>query len=155
LLTLRDFDYGVANGASYVKTAEAKAKKAARAQTNSTSGIESVLADMRGGSTLVLDRLHEREPKLARLCRGLEAEAGDRFPTNCYLTPPNGAGFTPHWDNHDVFILQVVGSKHWKVEKERRRLPGLSETMTEEEGRVVRPGADSFTLNQGDLIYIP
>src|SRR5215467_15049907 len=67
LLTLRDFDYGVANGGSYVKTAEAKTKKAARAQTNSTSGIESVLAEMRGGSTLVLDRLHEREPKLARL----------------------------------------------------------------------------------------
>jgi len=155
LLTLRDFDYAVANGASHVKTAEAKSKKAGTAETQSTSGLETLLADMRGGSTLVLDRLHQREPKLGRLCRLLEAEIGHRFQTNCYLTPPHGAGFTPHWDNHDVFILQVEGSKHWKVEKERRRLPGLSEYMGEDEGRFVKPDADSFTLNKGDLIYIP
>jgi hypothetical protein len=138
-----------------VKTAEAKTKKAAKTETVSTSGLEAILADMRGGSTLILDRLHEREPKLGQLCRVLEAEIGHRFQTNCYLTPPNGAGFTPHWDNHDVFILQVVGSKHWKMERERRRLPGLSESMSAAEGRFIKPDSDSFTLNQGDLIYIP
>ena len=155
LLTLEDFDRGIATTTSYVKTAEAKSKKNAKLGSGS-SERERLLADMRGGSTLVLDQFQDREPKLGLLCRRLEQELSHRFQTNCYLTPPQGAGFTPHWDNHDVFVLQVFGSKHWKVEKQRRRLPGKSDFMAEEEGRTVREeDAFSFTLNQGDMIYIP
>jgi len=154
-LTIEDFDRHIASNTSYVKTAEAKNKKNVRTETDSTKGVERLLEQMWGGATLVLDQLQTREPKLDRLCRALQHELGYPFQTNCYLTPPNGAGFTPHWDNHDVFILQVLGSKHWKLEHERRRLPGRSDYMTEEEGRVVKKDADSFTLKQGDLIYIP
>jgi ribosomal protein L16 Arg81 hydroxylase len=154
LLTLDDFDHHTAH-AQAVKAAEAKSKKSAKYTGNTTSLMHSVRADMRKGMTLVLDRLHEREPKLGLLVRVLEQEFGHRFQTNCYLTPPHGAGFTPHWDNHDVFVLQVLGSKKWQLEMQRRRLPGKTETMTEEEGREIRPGAESFTLEQGDLLYIP
>jgi ribosomal protein L16 Arg81 hydroxylase len=155
LLTLEDFDRHVASTPSYVKTAEAKSKTNGKTETDSTKGVENLLARMWNGSTLVLDQLQRHEPKLGHVCRILQRELGFPFQTNCYLTPANGAGFTPHWDNHDVFILQVVGSKHWKVEHERRRLPGRSDNMTEEEGRFIREGAASFTLKQGDLIYIP
>ena len=154
-LTLEDFDRHIASNTSYVKTAEAKTKSNARTETDSTKGVEKLLEQMWSGATLVLDQLHQREPKLGHLCRTLQRELGYPLQTNCYLTPPNGAGFTPHWDNHDVFILQVLGSKRWKVENERRRLPGRSDYMTEEEGRVVKKDAASFTLKQGDLIYIP
>jgi lysine-specific demethylase/histidyl-hydroxylase NO66 len=34
---------------------------------------------------------------------------------NAYLTPPAQAGFPPHFDNTDLFILQVAGSKEWCV----------------------------------------
>jgi ribosomal protein L16 Arg81 hydroxylase len=81
-------------------------------------------------------------------------EFGHRFQTNLYLTPPNGKGFSPHWDNHDVFILQVVGSKRWKIEKERRTFPDKWAQMPDE-GREIRAPAYEFTLKQGDLIYIP
>jgi ribosomal protein L16 Arg81 hydroxylase len=84
----------------------------------------------------------------------LGQELGHRFQTNLYLTPPNGKGFTPHWDNHDVFVLQVVGSKHWKIEKDRRALPHPLDTMGDE-GRELRGELLSFTLKQGDVIYIP
>ena len=84
----------------------------------------------------------------------LGPEFGHRFQTNLYLTPPQGKGFSPHWDNHDVFIIQVVGSKHWKIEKERRCFPDKNETMGDE-GREIRGEVHSFTLEQGDLIYIP
>jgi ribosomal protein L16 Arg81 hydroxylase len=138
----------IATATSYVKTAEAKSKKNAR-HGSENSERERLLADMRGGSTLVLDQLQQREPKLGLLCRLLEQELGHRFQTNCYLTPPQGAGFTPHWDNHDVFVLQAYGFKHWKVEKQRRRLPGRSEYMVEEEGRDIRQeDAFSFTLTR-------
>ena len=109
---------------------------------------------MRDGGTLVLDQLHHREPRLRLLCRVLAAEFGHRFQTNLYLTPAHGQGFKPHWDNHDVFILQVVGSKDWKIEKQRRALPHKGDKM-DDEGRELRGDLQSFLLEQGDLIYIP
>ena len=154
-LTLEDFDRHIAATPSYVKTAEAKTKTNARTELDSTKGVEKLLEQMWSGATLVLDQLQKAEPKLNHLCLVLQRELGYKFQTNCYLTPPNGAGFTPHWDNHDVFILQVLGSKRWKVEHQRRRLPGRTEYMSDEEGRFIKEGAAAFTLKQGDLIYIP
>lgn len=154
LFTLRDFDEAIIRSPDYVKLANASTSKNVSYRNAMTQGIEAVLQDMRAGGTLVLDQLHVRDPKLGLLCRVLAAEMGHRFQTNLYLTPPNGRGFTPHWDNHDVFILQVVGSKHWKIEKQRRTCPGKGESM-DNEGRELRGDVDSFVLEQGDLIYIP
>jgi ribosomal protein L16 Arg81 hydroxylase len=154
LFSVRDFDEAITRGPDYVKIANATTKKNAQYKADMTPGLEATLADMRDGGTLVLDQLHNREPKLGLLCRVLAEEIGHMFQTNLYLTPPHGKGFAPHWDNHDVFILQVVGSKHWHVEKERRTFPRQKETMGEE-GRELRGDLLSFTIEQGDVIYIP
>jgi hypothetical protein len=139
-----------------VKVAEASKKKNVHHEGKTTFGLEAVLADMRDGGTLVMDALNQREPKLKLLCRLLEQQLSYRFQTNLYLTPPKGQGFTPHWDNHDVFILQVHGSKHWKIEKRRRTFPADDQQMSNaDEERVLASDFDAFTLNQGDLIYIP
>jgi hypothetical protein len=137
-----------------VKMANAASQKFQSYRGEMTQGLEAVLGDMRAGGTLVLDQLHRREPKLSRLCRVLASELGHRFQTNLYLTPPNGKGFTAHWDNHDVFILQVVGSKHWKIDKNRRTYPSKSEVIRDEE-RELRGDQHSFLLEQGDIVYIP
>jgi ribosomal protein L16 Arg81 hydroxylase len=119
------------------------------------SGLERSFTEMRGGATLVLDSLHQHDAKLGLLCRLLDQQLGHRHQTNLYLTPPNGQGFTPHWDNHDVFILQVMGSKHWRVEKQhRRKLPFHDEKILDEARQLVGE-RDAFTLNQGDMVYIP
>jgi hypothetical protein len=116
--------------------------------------LEAVLADMRDGGTLVLDQLHEKEPKLGLLCRLLAQELGHNFKTELFLTPPHGKGSSPHWDNVDVFVLQVLGSKHWRIENERRVFPIRPEKMGDD---VRQFGGDvtSVTVNQGDLVYIP
>ena len=154
LFTLEDFEEAISRAPDYVKLANAEINKNVSYKGVMTEGLEAVLADMRAGGTLILDQLHHREPKLSLLCRVLAAELGHRFQTNLYLTPSSGKGFLPHWDNHDVFILQTVGSKNWKLEKQRRVLPAKGETM-DKEGRELRGEFDSFVLEQGDLIYIP
>ena len=153
LFTLQDFDDAITRDPSYVKLANAATKKNLSYKP-SAPGLEAVIADLRDGGTVVLDQLHNKEPKLNLLCRALAPEFGHRFQTNLYLTPPKGKGFSPHWDNHDVFILQVVGSKKWMIEKTRRALPSKGETM-DDEGRELRGELLTFTLNQGDIIYIP
>lgn len=153
LFTLDDFDEAITRSPSYVKLANAENKKNQQYKPV-VEGLEAVLADMREGGTLVLDQLHNTDPKLSLLCRALAPELGHKFQTNLYLTPPHGKGFTPHWDNHDVFILQVLGSKHWKLETTRRKLPEPGESMGNE-GRELRGEPTAFTVRQGDLIYIP
>jgi ribosomal protein L16 Arg81 hydroxylase len=154
LFDVRDFDLAVASAPAYVKVAKASTKKNRKHDGGTTAGLENVLADMRDGATLALDGLNKRHEKLGLLCRLLSRELGHPFQTNLYLTPPNGQGFTPHWDNHDVFILQVFGKKKWWVEKQRRTLPSRKEHMGDE-GRELAPDSRSFTLAQGDMIYIP
>jgi bifunctional lysine-specific demethylase and histidyl-hydroxylase MINA len=154
LFTLQDFDSSVRRSNGYVKTAEATTKKTARHHGVSPTALEHVLTDMRDGATLILDSVHQFNTKLGQMCRMLGQDTGFYYQTNIYLTPANGKGFAPHWDNHDVFIMQVVGRKHWKVEKTRRTLP-LKDANIEDEGRELRGEVYEFTLEQGDTVYIP
>jgi hypothetical protein len=154
LFTLRDLDEAVTRSPDYIKLSDAATKMSTSYIAPTVSGLETILADMRDGGTLVLDHLELREPKLGLVCRLLAQELGHRFQTNLYLTPPQGKGSIPHWDNHDVFILQVMGSKRWTIEKERRAFPGKGDKMGSA-GREFRGELNSFTVNEGDLIYIP
>ena len=155
IFTLQDFDDAIARGPAYVKVANDEAKQQfAQHVGGTTPALDAIFADMRNGYTLVLDQLHRRDPKLGLLCRTLAPEFGHRLATNLYLTPPGGKGFGAHWDNHDVFILQTVGSKVWHIEMERRIFPARNDKMGAD-GRELRGNINTFTLKQGDLIYIP
>ena len=47
------------------------------------------------------------------LCSCLQEHFG--FPVGCsaYLTPASAQGFPPHYDDVEVFVLQLQGSKRW------------------------------------------
>jgi ribosomal protein L16 Arg81 hydroxylase len=154
LFTLQDFDESIARAPGYVKTAEAVTNKHAKHHGKTPTALERVLSDMNEGCTLILDGMNQFDPKLKSLCQRLWQETGYAYQTNIYLTPPSGKGFSAHWDNHDVFVMQVLGSKNWKVEKERRTLPEKTQNI-EEEGREFRGDVYEFTLQQGDMVYIP
>ncbi len=67
------------------------------------------------GATIVLESLHRYWSPLTDFCRDLELSLGHRLQVNAYITPPGSQGFDVHRDTHDVFVLQVSGSKHWIV----------------------------------------
>lgn len=67
------------------------------------------------GATIVLESLHRYWVPLTDFCRELELSLGHRLQVNAYITPPASQGFAVHRDDHDVFVLQVSGSKHWIV----------------------------------------
>ena len=106
------------------------------------------------GSTIILPQLHERIPKLAKLTRALESYFTLRTQTNIYVTPGHSQGFKPHWDTHDVFILQVQGRKRWRLYESIFELPHRSQPFQlgeHEAGEVT----DEFVLEAGDTLYIP
>jgi len=154
LFSLQDFDTATSSISNYVKMVEATANKKVRHHGPGATSKDRILSDMHEGSTLVLDSVQDYEPKLGLMCRKLSQQSGFRFQTNLYLTPANGKGFTPHWDNHDVFVLQVMGSKHWTVEKNRRLFPEKG-SIIPDLNRQFEGDLDTFTLEVGDMVYIP
>ena len=106
------------------------------------------------GATIVLNQFHASHPPLADLCAGLELEFSGPFQTNVYLTPPRARGFKAHFDTHDVFILQLHGSKHWRLYGTPIVLP-LSGQGNEAVQYDPGPPVTEFDLNAGDTLYIP
>lgn len=106
------------------------------------------------GATLIFDHLHTRVPALARLCTALGQALSSRMQANVYFTPPDSQGFRPHWDTHDVFVLQVSGSKQWRIYDTKIPLPLQGQKFDAEKDR---PGdvSDEFELQAGDIVYIP
>ncbi|MFT4681081.1 MAG: ribosomal protein L16 Arg81 hydroxylase [Flavobacteriales bacterium] len=106
------------------------------------------------GCTMVFSALHEHVPELARFCDQMTKYFSHSFQTNIYLTPANAQGFKPHYDTHDVFILQVDGSKKWRLYDTPIE---LSLKSTPFELDKIEPGeiSQEFTLNAGDMLYIP
>jgi bifunctional lysine-specific demethylase and histidyl-hydroxylase NO66 len=80
-----------------------------------TLDVASVRDDFADGYTIVLDRVEQYVRTIGTLARSLEVELN--FPTqvNTYITPPQSTGLVPHYDDHDVLILQIQGSKTWHL----------------------------------------
>ncbi|MFF0024486.1 cupin domain-containing protein [Streptomyces sp. NPDC005496] len=103
------------------------------------------------GYTVVINKVHCRESAVAGLCRALENALHHPVGANLYLTPRNGQGFAPHMDTHDVFILQLHGTKEWHVGNPLRHLP----LPLDEQGEVELLDFRKFTLTPGDVLYLP
>ena len=74
-----------------------------------------MLAALDDGATLVLQALHRTWPPLVEFGARLAAELGHPVQINAYITPPQNQGFAPHYDVHDVFVLQIAGRKRWRI----------------------------------------
>lgn len=112
-----------------------------------------VARNYRTGATVVFNQLHNNDKRLADFCRKLERLFGCHVQTNLYLTPPNEQGFRTHYDNHDVFIVQITGEKRWTIYSAPVDTPYRGENFSLEEV----PGEEKtvFTLKSGDVAYIP
>jgi ribosomal protein L16 Arg81 hydroxylase len=106
------------------------------------------------GATLILPQLNRRERALADLCRSLEAELSHPAQTNIYLTPQTAQGFQTHFDNHDVFVLQVEGTKRWRLYDAPAGVVFRGERFTPG-GYEAGALREDLVLNPGDVLYVP
>jgi len=106
------------------------------------------------GATIILPQLHLADEKLAQFSSSLEKELSCKVQTNAYLTPTSSQGFSTHYDDHDVFIIQVSGKKKWRLYQKPIDNPYSGEQF---KAGVYEPGAldQDFILKAGDCVYIP
>ncbi len=116
--------------------------------------VDKLFSLMRDGASLVISGGHKSIPGLTSFITALERELKFCIQINIYITPPQSQGLPLHYDTHDVFILQISGSKHWRlydspekspVRQQRFRTGNYSQTDLQR----------SFDLHEGDLAYIP
>ena len=105
------------------------------------------------GATVIFRGLHRRVASLARLCAGIGRRFSSRVQTNVYLTPPDSQGFAPHWDTHDVFVLQVIGTKRWSLYDSKVKLPLPGQRFAP--GTPPGDVSDEFDLGPGSAAYLP
>lgn len=122
------------------------------------AAVEAVIAEHRSGATIALNALNRTFPSLRDLCQMLGQQFSAAFQVNAYLTPPNSQGFGTHHDTHDVFILQIAGTKHWHVFEATDKLPLSDRGTSLRGGQASSPFGVPLLdvdLRPGDLMYLP
>jgi ribosomal protein L16 Arg81 hydroxylase len=118
-----------------------------------------VLAQFAAGATIVLQGLHRLWPPLIDFVRQAVDELGHPVQANAYITPPTNRGFDPHYDVHDVFVLQVAGQKRWIVHEPVHDHPLPSQPWTQHRAaiaeRVTGDPVIDTVLTEGDALYLP
>jgi ribosomal protein L16 Arg81 hydroxylase len=109
--------------------------------------------ELRDGATLVLDAVDELYAPITALAESLERVFRVRIQVNAYAGWRTSHGFDLHWDDHDVFILQIAGRKQWKVYGMTRKYP-LARDIEPATDKPDKPLWEGM-LEDGDLLYIP
>jgi len=118
-----------------------------------------VLAQFASGATIVLQGLHRLWPPIIDFVRTMVDDLGHPVQANAYVTPPQNRGFDPHYDVHDVFVLQTAGTKHWTVHEPVHVDPLATQPWTDHRDAITRRVQDEpvvdAVLNPGDALYLP
>jgi hypothetical protein len=118
-----------------------------------------VLTQFASGATIVLQGLHRLWPPLIDFVRQAVDELGHPVQANAYITPPTNRGFDPHYDVHDVFVLQAAGKKRWIVHEPVHNHPLPSQPWTRHRPaiaeRVAGDPVIDAVLSEGDALYLP
>ena len=114
----------------------------------------------KGFSTLFI-RTEQWENKVAApFLKDAAKTLGIYTQMNVYVTPANSVGFVSHFDSHDVFVLQLYGSKNWRVydnppvilpanDWPRKRIKRYMKIKNHSKRLI------NNVLKQGDALYIP
>jgi ribosomal protein L16 Arg81 hydroxylase len=116
--------------------------------------LDRIRAEYRSGATISLPGFHRAWKPLGALAAAIEAEFDHPVHTNVYITPGNAVGFSPHYDTHEVFVLQIAGNKRWRIHRPPLPLPHRSQPF---DPRSYAPSGALLEVDlvPGDLLYLP
>ncbi|MFE0578636.1 cupin domain-containing protein [Streptomyces sp. NPDC058874] len=124
-----------------------------RAVTWSRIQPDELHTQLREGASLVLDAVEKIHPAVGVTAEGLERFLGTSVQANVYASWTEREGFGRHWDDHDVVVVQLHGSKRWRLYGSTREAPTFRDVESPEEPEG-DPVAD-IVLSPGDVLYLP
>lgn len=115
------------------------------------AGLHAALGD---GAMLVLDAIEEIVPAIGAVALDMERVLGESVQVNAYAGWKTTQGFSTHWDDHDVIVLQLHGCKDWRVFPQTREFPLYRDVDFDLEPPKAEP-LMQLRLQSGDALYIP
>jgi ribosomal protein L16 Arg81 hydroxylase len=143
---------------SAIRMVRGKDKKSPDCYRLADGGLDvaAVRNDFADGYTIVLDGVEQYVRPVGTLSRALEVELNFATQVNAYVTPPQSTGLVPHYDDHDVLILQLQGSKIWHLyvgaDRRPREIQRDGDKAVDLESL---PTPTDLSLQAGDVLYVP
>ncbi|KAL7497826.1 hypothetical protein ACHAWT_007708 [Skeletonema menzelii] len=115
------------------------------------------------GCSIIVNHADFHHPIIANLCSSLQ----QTFPhvyANTYLSPPDSHAVNAHADDRDVLVVQLLGSKTWKVYRKVPIQYPFENEQVGKNGLDVDPSVfagglcfddKEITLSAGDVLYMP
>jgi bifunctional lysine-specific demethylase and histidyl-hydroxylase NO66 len=114
-----------------------------------------VLSYFDRGYTLVIKDASLFSPRLQKFVNRVQQRLGFYVQTNVYFTPPKAQGFDVHHDTHDTMVMQIEGTKTWRVYDPVVELPVETQPFSKEEHVKNLKLNRQVTLQPGDTLYVP
>jgi hypothetical protein len=121
---------------------------------NGVPDVNRISLEYAKGATVTLPYLHRTWVPLNSLCIRLEEALEYSVHANAYITPGEAAGFTPHYDTHEVLVLQIAGKKRWLIDEPPLKLPHNSQSF-KAANYTPGPRRMEIELQAGDALYLP
>ena len=115
--------------------------------------IAKVEAFLAQGFSLCITCIDERAPHLAALCNDIRARTFEQIKIGVIVTTGKEGAFRLHYDPEDLIILQVEGSKRWKIYG-----PAVSNPVIGMPTQAPPPEAAPIfdeVLKPGDFLFLP
>ncbi|EOQ67167.1 MULTISPECIES: JmjC domain-containing protein [Acinetobacter calcoaceticus/baumannii complex] len=110
---------------------------------------------MLNGATLVLNRIDTKSTKINKLTKAISHFVKEKAVANGYIAFGGNGTFAKHWDTHDVFAIQLIGRKQWKLFAPTFNLPLQNQTSKERKHECPETPVFDEILEAGDILYIP
>ncbi|MEB2651455.1 cupin domain-containing protein [Pseudomonas siliginis] len=110
------------------------------------------------GATTIIQSIEQHSSSVAGLCRVYEESLFCPVQANAFYTPCEKQSVAAHYDSSDVFVLQIDGSKDWRLwdffEKRSNGKRPYNQQVIDDLTRKTPPKF-TFRLNPGEILYLP
>lgn len=121
--------------------------------------FERVRALVGRGAAIVLNDTETLTPGMKRIAEILGETPGGRVQGNLYCSWKKHQAFGAHFDTHDVFAMQVIGEKIWRIYQRHFRDPVNHPAFTQLDRAFHEKHKGALLMEvhmrPGDLLYIP
>lgn len=107
------------------------------------------------GATLVLNKLNGHMPEISDMCRQVSKQLGVKCNANGYVAFGGSGSFGRHWDTHDVFAIQVIGKKRWRIYTPTFEKPLAHQNSKKDLHSCPTDPVLEVVLEPGDVLYLP
>jgi ribosomal protein L16 Arg81 hydroxylase len=105
------------------------------------------------GASLIIKQVHLSVPRIQWLATSIERQLGCAVGANAYCSFSSGGAFKPHWDRHDVLVVQLHGTKAWRLWESAFKNP--VERSRDAKHDITGTPSDEFVVSPGDVLFIP